>query len=76
MPLYQFACADCEKEFEALIVRATSNPVAECPSCGSARTLRSFGLPAAPPTLPTGSATNCQGNGPPCGASWCGRRTV
>ena len=30
MPLYEYACKDCAKEFE-LLVRASETP--ECPSC-------------------------------------------
>jgi putative FmdB family regulatory protein len=74
MPLYPFTCTDCGKEFEALIARPTADPRAECPSCGGANVAREFGVPAkvsaAAAELPL---TNCRGDGPPCGAPWCGR---
>jgi putative FmdB family regulatory protein len=75
MPLYPFACTDCGAEFEALVARPMAEPTADCPSCGGAKVERRFGVPAkvsAPAvSLP---ATNCRGDGPPCGASRCGRK--
>jgi putative FmdB family regulatory protein len=37
MPLYAYACNDCEAEFE-LLVRASDTP--ECPACGSPKLTR------------------------------------
>jgi putative FmdB family regulatory protein len=34
MPLYEYRCRDCGKEFEALILPSFSN-VPACPACGS-----------------------------------------
>ena len=71
MPLYPFTCSDCGAEFEALVTRPTADPKAECPSCG--------GPQVDPRTWSSGPAgvgrrrTNCRGDGPPCGAPWCGR---
>ncbi len=72
MPLYPFTCNECEAEFEALVARATAEPTAECPSCGSTHVTRAFGVPAKIGTtdLPR---SNCRGDGPPCGAPQCGR---
>jgi hypothetical protein len=39
---------------------------------------RLIALPAAGPSSgpsPSSPATNCRGDGPPCGAPWCGRKT-
>jgi putative FmdB family regulatory protein len=73
MPLYPFTCDDCGNAFDALVARPTAEPKAECPSCGGSKVSRGFGVPAkttATTGLPT---TNCRGDGPPCGAPWCGR---
>ena len=78
MPLYPFACADCGHDFEALVTRPTADPTAECPACGSRQVTRGFGVPAKV-SAPAGGgrpATNCRGDGPPCGAAWCGRKNA
>src|SRR5229473_3349809 len=36
MPLYEYRCRDCGKEFEALILPSFSN-VPACPACGSTK---------------------------------------
>jgi putative FmdB family regulatory protein len=35
MPLYEFICSDCEKDFEALVPSANWRGAAACPHCGS-----------------------------------------
>jgi putative FmdB family regulatory protein len=74
MPLYPFTCPDCGHEFESLAARPTATPKAACPRCGSENAARGFGVPA---KVSASSAdlplTNCRGDGPPCGAPWCGR---
>ncbi|TVQ97944.1 MAG: zinc ribbon domain-containing protein [Desulfovibrionales bacterium] len=35
MPLYEYMCEDCDKEFEELVF---GDPAVLCPHCGSART--------------------------------------
>ncbi|MBM3777571.1 MAG: zinc ribbon domain-containing protein [Acidimicrobiia bacterium] len=44
MPLYEYACNDCHREFE-LLVRSTEQPV--CPSCDSAELTRRLSVFAA-----------------------------
>ena len=73
MPLYPYTCDDCAAEFEALVTKTTGEPKVECPSCGGSRVTRGFGVPARV-TVATPPATNCRGDGPPCGAAGCGRR--
>jgi putative FmdB family regulatory protein len=70
MPLYPFRCSDCGTEFEALVAKVTADPNAECPSCGGLHVARGLGVPARPVSE---LRTNCRGDGPPCGAQWCGR---
>ncbi|OGF45179.1 MAG: hypothetical protein A2452_12565 [Candidatus Firestonebacteria bacterium RIFOXYC2_FULL_39_67] len=46
MPLYEFACEKCKKEFEELLYNYDSSKVI-CPGCGSkkiARKLSAFGV--------------------------------
>ena len=33
MPVYEFVCNECKREFEELVM--SKNEVIECPSCGS-----------------------------------------
>lgn len=70
MPLYAYTCEKCEKDFEA-ITNLKDADDAECPDCGSGNVERHLSLPSKA-TLP--AATNCRGDGPPCGAPYCGRK--
>ena len=72
MPLYPFTCNECGHSFDALIARPVADPTAECPGCGSRDVARGFGVPAQPIHSAV-AATNCRGDGPPCGAVGCGR---
>ncbi len=45
MPLYAYACEDCDKHFETL-VRSGETP--ECPACGSTHLDRQLSLIARP----------------------------
>jgi putative FmdB family regulatory protein len=36
MPLYEYHCLDCKKDFDALIMAGRETP-SKCPSCGSAK---------------------------------------
>jgi putative FmdB family regulatory protein len=72
MPLYPFTCSDCSTAFDALVTRTTGEAGTQCPSCGSQHVIRGFGVPARV-TAPAAVPTNCRGDGPPCGATGCGR---
>jgi putative FmdB family regulatory protein len=73
MPLYEFTCDECEHSFETLVRREVDIPSVACPKCNGTRVKREISVPARPlsasPTLPS----SC-GEGPPCGAPWCGRK--
>ncbi|MCZ2342986.1 MAG: hypothetical protein LC104_14525 [Bacteroidales bacterium] len=71
MPLYTYTCSDCDREFESLSTRFIADAVPDCPTCGHRNVVRSLPLPAR--SVSRDPAVNCQGNGPPCGAPWCGR---
>jgi len=69
MPLYEYCCQNCSKEFE-LLVRGGESPT--CPECGDARLERLLSVPAAhvgSGTLPVRAIPP----GGPCGAGGCGR---
>jgi putative FmdB family regulatory protein len=73
MPLFEYACRDCGREFEAIVTARTADAV-RCPACASAAVGRKLPLPATVAVTGTNGATNCAGDGPPCGAQWCGRK--
>ena len=73
MPLYEYTCRKCEHSFEALVTARTATAV-KCPKCESAELDQLIGLPSAGRTVEGKPATNCRGDGPPCGAPWCGRK--
>lgn len=79
MPLYEYHCAPCDRQFEAL-VRA-DGPTPPCPECGHPEPSKLFSVPAAAHV--GGSSRSglpiCNGDaGPafgPCGAGGCGMGT-
>jgi putative FmdB family regulatory protein len=66
MPLYEYACRECEHAFEALVFPGDDE--VECPECHGRRVERQLSLPARPHTetaaLP---AAGCDASLPPCG---------
>ena len=44
MPIYEYTCGDCGRDFEAL-VRGAEQP--ECPRCGKSNLLKRLSVPAA-----------------------------
>jgi putative FmdB family regulatory protein len=72
MPLYEYTCRKCEHTFEALVTARVTSAVA-CPKCEGEDLDQLIGLPA-PGRVTAGAATNCRGDGPPCGAPRCGRK--
>lgn len=73
MPLCPYTCDDCGAEFEALVLRPSAAPADGCPGCRSEKLTRGLALPARAAASAVAPATNCRGDAPPCGASWCGR---
>lgn len=69
MPIYEYACPECEREFE-LLLRGSERPV--CPSCGSGRIERQISVPAVHSSGRSQSLPICAGNdAPPCGPGFC-----
>ncbi len=47
MPIYEYTCAPCGKEFEELVIRRSDEAEVKCPSCGSPQVARRMSRPAA-----------------------------
>jgi putative FmdB family regulatory protein len=74
MPLYEYTCRKCSHTFETLVTTRTTT-VVQCPQCESTELDQLIGLPAPGRVTDGKPATNCRGDGPPCGAPWCGRKS-
>ncbi len=66
MPIYEYQCSDCAREFEELIRNDREERKLTCPKCGSAqisRKLSAFAAHAASakPAPPAGGCGNCGG---------------
>jgi putative FmdB family regulatory protein len=74
MPLYEYACRDCDAEFE-LLIRGSEIP--QCPSCAGQRLEKLLSVPAAHTgsqrDLPACRPLPSSGCGlPQCGQGTCG----
>jgi putative FmdB family regulatory protein len=69
MPLYEYACRDCEHVFETLVYDGES---VECPECKGDHLERLLSIPAKPKvegqSLPM---RGCDPKLPPCGPGCC-----
>ena len=64
MPIYEFVCSGCEREFEKLVMGASARVV--CPHCGSGeveRRLSVFGVKSGGKFTPS-AAPGCAGCSP------------
>lgn len=68
MPLYEYACRDCEHTFEALVFDGEQ---AECPGCQGTRLERLLSVPAKPRTVADSLPMACPPDKPPCGPGCC-----
>ena len=72
MPLYEYACHDCQSQFE-LLIRGSDQP--QCPECDSTRLEKLLSVPAAHTAggeLPTCRPMPAAGCGlPQCGQGGC-----
>lgn len=64
MPLYEYACQECEHTFETLVM---GNEAVECPECHGQRLERLLSVPARPRSAPADLPMRCNSEGPPCG---------
>ena len=65
MPIYEYACKNCGREFEELI-RGDEQPA--CPACGQSRVERQMSVPAAHIAVVGGSSCPARDT---CGMSGC-----
>ena len=69
MPLYEYACRDCDRQFE-LLIRGSETP--HCPSCDSRRLDKLLSVPSAPSHAKS-ELPMCQPSMPGgCGLPQCG----
>jgi putative FmdB family regulatory protein len=72
MPIYEYACMECEDHFEELV--RSGDQVVTCPSCGAAKVLRQLSSFAVHGTgaKPSGVAASGAGGGCCGGGCACG----
>lgn len=71
MPLYEYACQQCEHTFEALVFGSER---VECPACQGFQLERLLSVPAQPRSENASLPMSCGDSSlPPCGAPWCQR---
>lgn len=70
MPIYEFICRECSKDFE-MLVPASKRDSTECPECGSNRTARRISLTAPAQIKSGGSSSSMASSGEGCGAPSC-----
>jgi putative FmdB family regulatory protein len=68
MPLYEYACRDCEHTFETLVF---DGETVECPECRSDRLQRLLSVPAKPRAESQSLPMSCDPKLPPCGPGCC-----
>jgi len=71
MPIFEYACKDCQHEFEALVF---GRDKAECPKCRSKKLeprLPVFAVSSKGTSSPSSSAGACGSCGDPRGAGAC-----
>jgi len=50
MPMYEFLCGSCEKDFEKIVASVEAADRVECPECGSREARRKLSLFAKSPS--------------------------
>jgi putative FmdB family regulatory protein len=68
MPLYEYACEECDHTFEELVFR---DEKVECPRCRTTKVERLLSVPAKPPADGTSLPMSCYPDAPPCGPGCC-----
>lgn len=64
MPIYEYACRECDHIFEAFV---QNGEAVECPQCHAAKLERLLSLPARPVNAPDASPCLADPSVPPCG---------
>ena len=68
MPLYEYACQECEHTFETLVF---DGEAVECPECHGGRLERLWSVPAKPRVESQSLPMSCDPKLPPCGPGCC-----
>lgn len=69
MPIFEFGCEGCGKEFELLV---RSDTTAACPACGGTELSRKLSLFASHVARPSGAMPACHSGGQGCDLGRCG----
>jgi putative FmdB family regulatory protein len=70
MPMYEYACQNCEHTFEALVFDGDQ---VDCPECHSDKLERLLSVPAKPRSESASLPMSCDPKLPPCGPGCCRR---
>ncbi|MCI5150326.1 MAG: zinc ribbon domain-containing protein [Candidatus Electrothrix sp. MAN1_4] len=67
MPIFEYVCKKCTKQFEVLTTSSKDNEPVQCPDCESpevkkAMSSSNFRMRSSGPSLPCGSAGGCPSN--------------
>jgi putative FmdB family regulatory protein len=68
MPMYEYSCRECSREFETLVFNGDT---VECPECHSRRLERLLSVPAKPRSESQTLPMSCPPDKPPCGPGCC-----
>ena len=71
MPMYEFLCGNCEKDFETIVSSAQAVDLVECPECGSRKVHKKLSVFAKSSSGAAASASTF-GGGFPAGGGGCG----
>ncbi len=72
MPIYEFHCDSCDKDFEQMTTMSARDQKSTCPHCGSKKTGRKLSVVAVGAAAERGSAS--QGGHVHSGMCGCGKR--
>ena len=71
MPIYEYACKNCDTKFEKLVRSMNSSEKVDCPKCGSTKTARALSVFAV-----GAKARAARHPKRPCAADAAGRRDL
>jgi putative FmdB family regulatory protein len=70
VPIYEYACMECESHFDELV--RSADQAVTCPECGAAKVLKQFSTFAVHGSAPKPSYASPSGGGGGCGGGSCG----